>query len=80
MHHDMKRFVREILKSPRRRAIPIMTSPGIDLIGAKPVEVFRDGALQFRCIQALAGAVHADALVTFMDLSVEAEAVGSPVR
>ena len=43
MHHDMKRFVREILKSPRRRAIPIMTSPGIDLIGAKPVEVFRDG-------------------------------------
>ena len=80
MHHDMKRFVREILKSPRRRAIPIMTSPGIDLIGAKPVEVFRDGALQFRCIQALAGAVHADALVTFMDLSVEAEAFGSPVR
>lgn len=80
MHHDMKRFVREILESPRRRAIPIMTSPGIDLIGAKPVEVFRDGALQFRCIEALAGAVHADALVTFMDLSVEAEAFGSPVR
>ncbi len=80
MQHDMKRFIREILESPRRRAIPIMTSPGIELVGASPADVFRDGALQFRCIEALAGEVHADALVTFMDLSVEAEAFGSPVR
>lgn len=80
MYHDMKRFFREILASPQRRAIPIMTTPGIELTGAKPAEVFRSGELQFRCIEALAGAVHADALVTFMDLSVEAEAFGAPVR
>lgn len=80
MYHDMKRFFREILESSRRRAIPIMTSPGIELAGATPAEVFRSGELQFRCIEALAGRVHADALVTFMDLSVEAEAFGSPVR
>ena len=80
MYHDMKRFFREILASPQRRAIPIMTTPGIELTGAKPAEVFRSGELQFRCIEALAGAVHADALVTFMDLSVEAEAFGSVIR
>lgn len=80
MKHDMKKFVRDILASSRRRAIPIMTSPGFELIGARPVDVFRDGELQFRCIRALSEAVHADALVTFMDLSVEAEAFGSPIQ
>lgn len=36
--------------------------------------------LEFRCIRRLAEETPADALVTFMDLSVEAEAFGSEIR
>ncbi|WP_273306730.1 uroporphyrinogen decarboxylase family protein [Victivallis lenta] len=80
MQLNMKEFVETVLASPRRYVMPIMTSPGMELIGAKPVDVFRDGELQFRCIDALAKATPCDAAVTFMDLSVEAEAFGSPIR
>ena len=70
MQLNMKEFVETVLASPRRYVMPIMTSPGMELIGAKPVDVFRDGELQFRCIDALAKATPCDAAVTFMDLSV----------
>ncbi len=80
MKRDMKKFVDDILTSPRRRAIPIMTSPGFELAKVKPHEVFRSGELEFRCIECLAKEVNADALVTFMDLSLEAEAFGSEIR
>lgn len=76
MSFSKKQFIDAVLASPCRKAVPIMTSPGAELIGAKPREVFQNGELQFRCIQALAATVPADCQVTFMDLSVEAEAFG----
>ena len=79
MRRNMKQMVRDIIGSPRRRAVPVLTSPGIEWIGAKPREVFQNGALQFQCIEALAAETPSDILVTFMDLSVEAEAFGAPV-
>lgn len=80
MKMNLKALLEAAVASPRRLAVPIMTSPGIELIGAKPSAVFRDGALEFRCIEALAAETPSDALVTFMDLSVEAEAFGSPIK
>ncbi len=79
MKQNMRQFFREIPASPLRRAIPIMTSPGMELTALKPMDVFQNGTLQFQCIKALSEATLADAPVTFMDLSVEAEAFGSPV-
>lgn len=79
MAFDKQEFLSSILNGRRRRALPIMTSPGIELTGAAPREVFQSGELQFRCIRALAEAVPMDAQVTFMDLSVEAEAFGSGI-
>lgn len=80
---DMKfskaQFIASILDSCRRKVIPIMTAPGAELVGALPREVFQNGELQFRCIEELSRAVPVDAQVTFMDLSIEAEAFGSPV-
>ena len=80
MRRNMKQMVRDIIGSPRRRAVPVLTSPGIEWIGAKPREVFQNGALQFQCIEALAAETPSDILVTFMDLSVEAECFGSQIR
>ncbi len=79
MPFDKPGFLTELLHSPGRKAIPLMTSPGAELIGASPRELFQNGELQFRCIRALAEAVPAAAHVTFMDLSVEAEAFGSEI-
>ncbi|MBQ4106756.1 MAG: uroporphyrinogen decarboxylase family protein [Lentisphaeria bacterium] len=72
-------FIRSVLNSPRRRVVPIMTSPGEELIGVRPCELFRSGECQFRCIEALAAAAPVDAQVTLMDLSVEAEAFGCEI-
>ncbi len=72
-------FINEVLESPKRKVLPIMTSPGMELLGVPPRSVFQDGELQFKCIQALAAEAPVDAQVTFMDLSVEAEAFGAPI-
>ena len=79
MVYPKKKFIERILTSKRRLVIPVMTSPGISLLGLKPSEVFKNGELQFSCIQALAKAVQTDAVVTAMDLSVEAEAFGAEI-
>ncbi len=79
MVFDKRQFIASVLNSPRRKTVPVMTSPGAELIGAKPRAVFQDGELQFRCIRALSEAAPVDAQVTFMDLSIEAEAFGSEI-
>ena len=75
----MKQWADRIRTAPERVAVPIMTTPGIELIGARPGEVFQSGELQARAILALNAEIPAAAAVTMMDLSVEAEAFGSPI-
>ncbi len=60
-------------------AIPVITSPGIELTGASPREVFQKGRLLFEYISKLPEFVPADARLNFMDLSIEAEAFGSEI-
>ncbi len=79
MKFDKSAFIDGILSSKKRKAIPIMTSPGAELINAKPRDVFQSGELQFKCIKALAQECPADVHVTFMDLSIEAEEFGSEI-
>ena len=80
MKFSVNQFIQKVLTGKKRMAVPIMTSPGIALTGSKAQEVFRDGGLQFKCIKALSEEFPADAHVTFMDLSAEAEAFGCPIR
>lgn len=54
-----------------------MSTPGLVLTGMTAREVYQDGNKQFQCIKALSEKFAVDALVTFMDLSVEAETFGS---
>lgn len=75
-----KRFIDELCRGGVRSSLPIMTSPGMELLDASPRQVFKDGFLQYKCIKALAEKFPASARVTFMDLSVEAEAFGAPVQ
>ncbi len=72
-------FARDLISTEQRRAIPILTAPGAHLIGLAPGQVYNSGEQQFACLEALAARYPADALVTFMDLSVEAEAFGCEI-
>ncbi|MGL6196168.1 MAG: uroporphyrinogen decarboxylase family protein [Thermoguttaceae bacterium] len=76
----MKNWLKGLVTQRERFALPIMTSPGIPLIGATPIETFRSGTLQFQAIKALTEKFPMVASLTMMDLSVEAEAFGAPVH
>lgn len=75
-----KEFIAGLCRGGVRSSLPVMTSPGMELLEASPRQVFKDGFLQYECIKALTGKFPAAARVTFMDLSVEAEAFGAPVQ
>jgi len=62
------------------KAMPILSYPGARLIGKSVDELVHSGALQARCMRAVAERWDILASVSLMDLSVEAEAFGSPVR
>lgn len=76
----MKNWVSEILTSEKRLVMPVMTYPGLELINKNIMDVITNGENQAECIEALARKYPSAAAVTIMDLSVESEAFGSPVR
>jgi uroporphyrinogen decarboxylase len=80
MKRDMGRWLAEILEAPRRLAMPIVTSPGMELLGKPVGELFLDGQVQADCIQALAVKYPSIAALTSMDLSVEAQAFGCEIK
>ena len=79
MKMNMKRWMFGLLNSMEREAMPIMTYPGLKLANESLTRVIRNGEAQYRCIEALSRKYASAAAVTVMDLSVEAEAFGSPV-
>lgn len=80
MKIDMKKWCFDLSNSGPRKAMPIMTYPGLELVNKNVMDVILDGREQYECIAALAQAYPSSAAVTVMDLSVEAEAFGSPVH
>lgn len=76
---DIKSWKQGIMSSPRRMAVPIMTHPGIDLIGCRVVDAVTDGRVHFRAIHAITEVYPSAACCTIMDLTLEAEAFGANV-
>ena len=69
-----------MLQKKKRLAIPIMTHPGIELIGSTVRAAVTDGAVHADAICALNEAYPAAAVTAIMDLTVEAEAFGAEIR
>lgn len=80
MYLDMKQWVREVIGSPSRAALPIMTHPGIELVGHSVRDAVTDGEIHARAVLALAGRYPSLASTVIMDLTVEAEAFGAQVH
>lgn len=60
--------------------MPISTYPGMELIQKPVIEMFTSGPVQYECVAALCQKYPSVAALTTMDLSVEAEAFGSPIQ
>lgn len=81
MKRNMTEWLQAILDSaPTRAAMPITASPGMELIDKPLSALFTDGRVEFESMRALSERYPSLAVLTAMDLSVEAEAFGSPVR
>lgn len=80
MKLNMKKWVQDCIDAPVKKAMPILSFPGIHLTGHTVEEMVRDGHLQAVCMEAVAKKFDTGAAFSLMDLSVEAEAFGSPIH
>jgi len=72
----MKNWITEIINQPRRIAIPILTHPGIEMIGKTVLDAVTNGKVHAEAIKALNDRYPSAASTVIMDLTVEAEAFG----
>lgn len=76
----MYRWLESLHSYNAENILPIMTYPGLHLIGKKVIDVITDEENQFNCINAIVSKYPTAAFNTIMDLSVEAEAFGCQIR
>lgn len=77
---NMKTWIKEQFDTPIKKAMPILSFPGVQIIGHTVEELVRDGHLQALCMEAIAKRYpNMGVSVSLMDLSVEAEAFGADV-
>ncbi|MGI6000164.1 MAG: uroporphyrinogen decarboxylase family protein [Candidatus Merdisoma sp.] len=79
MKYNMDEWLQEQLKEGEKKALPILSFPGTQLIGKNVEELVSDGHLQALCMKAIADRFPTGAAFSLMDLSVEAEAFGAKV-
>ena len=76
---NMKEWAKSIISNKDVVAIPIMTHPGIELIGKTVREAVTNGEVHYEAIKALYNKYPSAASCVIMDLTVEAEAFGAEV-
>lgn len=79
MKRNMNEWLEGYLKEKRKKPMPILSFPGTQLIGKNVEELVRSGHEQALCMEAIAKKFDTGVSFSLMDLSVEAEAFGSPV-
>jgi uroporphyrinogen decarboxylase len=77
---DMKKWLQEMLESPTKKAMPILSFPSASLLGMSVAELLSTAENQAAGIAAVAQHTNAAAAVSMMDLSIEAEAFGSTIK
>lgn len=77
MKLNMREWTKSYLENPKKKPMPILSFPGVQIIGHTVEELCKSGELQAQCMKAVADRFDAGAAFSLMDLSVEAEAFGS---
>lgn len=71
----------DIVKNERRRLIaPIVSFPILKKADIPVQKVLNDAKIQFDCLDILSKTIKTDFLFSFMDLSIEAEALGAKIK
>ena len=76
---NMKQWAKDLIANNKVAPIPIMTHPGIELIGKTVRDAVTDGQVHYEAIKALYEKYPSAASCVIMDLTVEAEAFGAEV-
>jgi len=77
---DMKSWINQQLTNKVRISIPIMTHPGIEMIGKKVKDAVQSGEVHAQAIKKLAEVYPSAATTVIMDLTLEAEAFGCQIE
>lgn len=77
---DMKKWKQELLSSPIKKAIPVLTFPSVQLMDISVRELIADADTQAEGMALIAERCDTGASLSMMDLSVEAEVFGSTIR
>lgn len=76
---NMKKWINDLKYSPVKKAMPILSFPGIQLMNVGVKDLISNSDNQARGMQLIAQRTNASASVSMMDLSVEAEAFGAEI-
>lgn len=77
---NMREWIEDMKAQPVKKPMPVLSFPGIQFMDGVTVRTLvQDSQLQAACMKEVASRVDASASVSFMDLSVEAEAFGAEI-
>ena len=77
---NMKSWMNQQLHNGTRISIPIMTHPGIEMIGKQVKDALQSGEVHAQAIKKLAEVFPSAATTVIMDLTLEAEAFGCQIE
>ena len=77
---NMYDWARQVIKSPRKKAMPILSYPAVQIMKISVMDLISDSGRQAEGMRRTAERTNAAASVSLMDLSVEAECFGSKIR
>lgn len=77
---DMNKWVADLIAADKKKALPVLSFPAIQKMGVSVKELIGDVDRQVDAMRIVAETCDTAASVSFMDLSVEAEAFGSTIR
>lgn len=80
MKRDMKKWIADTIANPKKKAMPVLSFPAIQLMDITVRDLISDSDLQAKGMKAVADRVDSAATVSLMDLSLEAECFGSEIR
>ena len=80
MKYNMKEWVNNVISSPQKEAIPVLSFPATQLLDISVKDLIADSEAQAKGMIALAERYPSGASVSMMDLSVEAECFGAEIE
>ena len=74
---DMRKWLSGIIATERKKALPVLSFPAVQLMGISVRDLIGSSDYQAEAMRLVAQRYPTAAAVSFMDLSVEAEAFGA---